>query len=225
MKKGIGNIFYMGIIKDNPVYRQILGICSALAVTNLMLNSLVMSLGLIFVASLSSLTVSIIRKSIPRHIRMMVQTLIISAYVIIVDIILRAYYPAMSVALGPYVGLIITNCIIMGRCESFAQNNKPFPSFLDGIASGIGYMTVLLTIAFFREFLGFGTIFGISVVGDWWTNWVFMIMPPGAFFMLGILIWVANSYIPSKEQETPVKTLDMKEPKDSKSSVIVGGAN
>ncbi|QUH27084.1 electron transport complex subunit RsxE [Serpentinicella alkaliphila] len=225
MTKEIGKIFYIGMLKDNPVYRQILGICSALAVTNLMINSLFMSLGLIFVASFSSLTVSMIRQHIPRHIRMMVQTLIISAYVIIVDIILRAYFPSMSIALGPYVGLIITNCIIMGRCESFAQNNKPLASFFDGMAAGLGYMTVLLTVAFFREFLGFGTIFGIAVVGDWWTNWIFMIMPPGAFFMLGILIWVANSFIPTKEQdkEIEIKPIDIN--KASQETVVPGGAN
>ncbi len=201
MVKGLGNIFRDGVFQDNPVYRQILGICSALAVTNLLINSFVMGMGLIFVTSFSSLTVSLLRNHTPSHVRMMVQTLIISAYVIIVDIVLKAYWPAMSDALGPYVGLIITNCIIMGRCEAYAQKNKPLPSFFDGIASGIGYMVVLLAIAVFREFLGFGTLFGISVVGDWWTNWIFMVMPPGAFFMLGILIWIANTYIPAKDEK------------------------
>src|SRR5699024_11131002 len=140
---------------DNPVFRQILGICSALAVTNLMLNSLIMGLGLIFVTGLSSFTISLIRQFTPKHIRMMVQVLIISAYVIIVDIFLKAYMPEMSKALGPYVGLIITNCIIMGRAEAFAQQNPPLPSFMDGLANGIGYTLVLLAIALFREFLGF----------------------------------------------------------------------
>lgn len=203
MYKKIKNIFSLGLLKDNPVFRQILGICSALAVTNLLMNSLFMGLGLIFVTSLSSLTVSILRKFTPKHIRMMVQTLIISAYVIIVDIVLKAYFPSMSEALGPYVGLIITNCIIMGRCEVFAQNNPPLVSFIDGIASGVGYAAVLLVIAFFRELLGFGSLFGINVLGPDWTNWVFMIMPPGAFFMLGILIWVANTYIPYKDDKAP----------------------
>lgn len=199
----IKNIFSLGVLKDNPVFRQILGICSALAVTNLMMNSLFMGLGLIFVTALSSLTVSTLRKYTPKHIRMMVQTLIISAYVIIVDIVLKAYFPAMSEALGPYVGLIITNCIIMGRCEVFAQNNPPFTSFIDGIASGTGYAVVLLVIAFFRELLGFGSLFGINVLGENWVNWVFMIMPPGAFFMLGIIIWLANTYIPTKDGKAP----------------------
>ncbi|ABR49326.1 RnfA-Nqr electron transport subunit [Alkaliphilus metalliredigens QYMF] len=204
MSKKTKRIFQLGILNDNPVFRQILGICSALAVTNLMINSLVMGIGLIFVTALSSFTVSVLRKHTPRHIRMMVQTLIISAYVIIVDIVLKAYYPSMSDALGPYVGLIITNCIIMGRCESYAQNNPPSLAFLDGIASGLGYTFVLLLIAFFRELLGFGSIFGITVMGAWWPRWIFMIMPPGAFFMLGILIWVMNSLVPSEEKETSV---------------------
>lgn len=193
-------IFIMGLWKDNPVFRQIIGICSALAVTNLMLNSLIMGLGLIFVTAFSELTISIIRTFTPKHIRMMVQVLIISVFVIIVDIFLKAYYPEMSKALGPYVGLIITNCIIMGRCEAYAQKNPPLSSFIDGIASGAGYTLVLLTIAFVRELLGFGTIFGIKVLGDWWTNWTIMIMPPGAFFVLAVVIWIARS-ISSEEKE------------------------
>ncbi|MFT9497123.1 NADH:ubiquinone reductase (Na(+)-transporting) subunit D [Anaerosolibacter sp.] len=194
-------IFSEGLWKENPIFRQILGICSALAVTNLMLNSLVMGIGLIFVTSFSSLTVSLIRQYTPKHIRMMVQTLIISSYVIIVDIVLKAYYPSMSEALGPYVGLIITNCIIMGRCEAFAQNNKPLVSFLDGIASGIGYSFILLVIAFFRELMGFGTLFGYPLLGSWWTKWTLMIMPPGAFFMLAIVIWVARNLSPEDEKQ------------------------
>ncbi|WIV12605.1 NADH:ubiquinone reductase (Na(+)-transporting) subunit D [Proteiniborus sp. MB09-C3] len=193
-------IFILGLWKDNPVFRQIIGICSALAVTNLMLNSLIMGLGLIFVTAFSELTISIIRTITPKHIRMMVQVLIISVFVIIVDIFLKAYYPEMSKALGPYVGLIITNCIIMGRCEAYAQKNPPLSSFLDGIASGAGYTLVLLTIAFVRELLGFGTIFGVKVLGDWWTNWTIMIMPPGAFFVLAVVIWIARS-ISSEDKE------------------------
>lgn len=194
-------IFIMGLWKDNPVFRQIIGICSALAVTNLMLNSLIMGLGLIFVTAFSELTVSIIRTFTPKHIRMMVQVLIISVFVIIVDIFLKAYYPEMSKALGPYVGLIITNCIIMGRCEAYAQKNPPLNSFLDGIASGAGYTLVLLSIAFVRELLGFGTIFGFKVLGDWWTNWTIMIMPPGAFFVLAVVIWIARSISSESEEK------------------------
>lgn len=197
----IKNIFNSGLFEDNPVFRQILGICSALAVTNLMMNSLVMGLGLMFVTGFSELTVSFIRNFTPKHIRMMVQTLIISFYVIIIDIFLKAYYPEMSKALGPYIGLIITNCIIMGRCESYAQNNPPHYAFIDGIASGMGYGMVLLLIAFVRELLGFGSIFGIQVLGENWVNWTLMIMPPGAFFMLGIVIWASRNIFKSKEGE------------------------
>ena len=194
-------IFKRGIWEDNPIFRQVVGICSALAVTNLMLNSLIMGLGLIFVTAFSELTVSIIRKFTPKHIRMMVQVLIISAYVIIVDIFLKAYLPEMSKALGPYVGLIITNCIIMGRAEAYAQKNPPLESFLDGVASGAGYTMVLLIIAFFRELMGFGTIFGYQVLGDWWTPWSIMVMPPAAFFILAIIIWITHNIQDKDEGE------------------------
>lgn len=201
MAKGnIKKIFRMGLWEDNPVFRQILGICSALAVTNLMMNSLIMGLGLVFVTGLSSFTISLIRQFTPKHIRMMVQVLIISAYVIIVDIFLKAYLPEMSKALGPYVGLIITNCIIMGRAEAYAQNNPPFNSLLDGVASGLGYTIILLIIAFVRELMGFGSIFGIQVLGEWWTPWSIMVMPPAAFFLLAIIIWITHN-IQDKEGE------------------------
>ncbi len=195
----IKKVFSEGMWKDNPVFRQILGICSSLAVTNLLINSFVMGIGLCFVTGFSSFTVSLLRHHTPKHIRMMVQTLIISAYVIMLDIFLKAYYPSMSKALGPYVGLIITNCIIMGRCEAFAQHNKPLISFFDGISMGLGYTVVLLFIAFFRELLGFGSLFGIQILGEGWVNWTLMIMPPGAFFMLGIVIWIAKNIFPNQE--------------------------
>lgn len=200
MKK-IKGIFKMGLWEDNPVFGQILGICSALAVTNLMLNSLIMGLGLIFVTALSSFTISLIRSFTPKHIRMMVQVLIISAYVIIVDIFLKAYYPDMSKALGPYVGLIITNCIIMGRAEAFAQKNTPFISLIDGVASGLGYTMVLLMISFVRELLGFGTLFGYTIFSGNFTPWTIMVMPPAAFFLLAMIIWGANTIQNKKEKE------------------------
>lgn len=192
-KQKTRDIFSMGVWLDNPILRQLIGICSALAVTNLLVNSLVMGIGTTFVTAFSSLTISAIRNYTPGHIRMMVQVLIIAAYVIMVDIFLKAYMPEMSKALGPYIGLIITNCIIMGRAEAYAQKNKPMPSFYDGIANGIGYTGVLLFIAFFRELLGFGSLFGIQIFGDWWTPWTIMIMPPSAFFLLGIAIWLAHN--------------------------------
>jgi Na+-transporting NADH:ubiquinone oxidoreductase subunit D len=194
-------IFASGMWWENPIFRQILGICSALAVTNLLINTLIMGLSLIFVVTMSSVTVSILRKVTPPRIRMMVQTLIIASYVIIVDVFLKAYLPDISEALGPYVGLIITNCIIMGRCEAFARNNTLWPSFVDGIASGCGYAVVLLTIAFFRELMGFGSLFGMDVMPGGWTKWIIMVMPPGAFFMLGAFIWVARFFGPREEEK------------------------
>jgi len=194
-------IFKDGLWKDNPVLRQILGICSTLAVTNLLVNTMVMNAGLIFTLSMSSLTVSILRNITPMRIRMMVQTLIIASYVIIVDIVIKAHLPDISEALGPYVGLIITNCIIMGRCEAFARHNPPLPSFLDGIAVGLGYAFVLTLIAFFREPLGFGTLFGYRIMPDGFTPWTIMIMAPGAFFMLGLFVWVVRYYFPETAEE------------------------
>ncbi|MBN2089437.1 NADH:ubiquinone reductase (Na(+)-transporting) subunit D [candidate division KSB1 bacterium] len=188
--------------KNNPVTVQILGICSTLAVTNIFLNTLIMGLGLIFVTAFSSLTISLMRNIIPPRVRMMVQTLVIACFVVIVDIVLKAYVPDISKALGPYVGLIITNCIIMGRLEAFASSNQPVMSFLDGFMSGVGYSYVLLVIAFFRELLGFGTILGYQVMNplmhsigysEGWIQWAFMIMAPGGFFMLALYIWIANN--------------------------------
>jgi Na+-transporting NADH:ubiquinone oxidoreductase subunit D len=191
--------------KNNAVFVQILGICSTLAVTNSLRNTVVMVLGVMFTVSLSSFTVSIFRKLIPSRIRMMVETLIIATYVIIVDIVLRAYLPAVWKQLGPYVGLIITNCIIMGRTEAIALSNPPGKSLIDGFASGMGYGYVLLVIAFFRELLGAGTIWGLPVFGDWWTNWSIMIMPPGAFFMLALFIWVVKGLLIKPEEEEKKK--------------------
>ncbi|MBP2028245.1 Na+-transporting NADH:ubiquinone oxidoreductase subunit D [Acetoanaerobium pronyense] len=198
--------FAKGFFKDNPIFIQILGICSALAVTNLMLNSLIMGIGLIFVTAFSEMTVSLIRNRTPKHIRMMIQTFIISFYVILLDIFLKAYMPAMSRALGPYVGLIITNCIIMGRCEAFAQNNTAKDAFIDGIAYGGGYAFVLLLISFVRELLGFGTLFGYTVMPAGFVPWTLMVMPPAAFFLLAIIIWVAKNILPKEENSEGAKT-------------------
>jgi len=185
---------------NNPVFVQILGICSTLAVTNVLKNTVVMCAGLVFVTGLSNLTVSILRKYIPGRIRMMVETLIIAAYVIIVDVVFKAFIPDISRQLGPYVGLIITNCIIMGRAEAFALSNPPGLSLVDGLTSGLGYAYVLLIIAFLRELLGSGSIWGFRVLGDWWTNWNIMIMAPGAFFMLALFIWVVKGNFMKEKQ-------------------------
>ncbi len=178
---------------QNPIFMQILGICSALAVTNLLVNTAIMSLGVIGVTGMSCLTVSIIKDLIPRKVRMITQVLIIAFYTVIVDLVLKAYVPEVSKTLGPYVGLIITNCIIMGRAEAFAQSNPPLPALWDGITSGLGYMAVLMIVAFFRELLGFGSLFGIQILPQSFTPWTIMVSPPSAFFILGILIWVGKS--------------------------------
>lgn len=202
MVKGkIKKTFLAPLGLDNPVFAQILGICSTLAVTNKLANTFVMTMGVMFTTTLSSFTISLIRKLIPSRIRMMVETLIIATYVIIVDIILKAFYPEMWQQLGPYVGLIITNCIIMGRAEAFAMINGPGLSLIDGLASGIGYSYVLLIIAFFRELLGTGTLFGYQIFGEWWNNWTIMIMPAGAFFMLAVFIWVVKGLFLRKKEE------------------------
>ncbi len=195
-KKQIKEFAGQGLWKNNPIFCQVLGICSTLAVTNLVSNTIVMCMALVFTLSLSAATVSLLRKYTPRNIRMMVETLIIAFYVIIVDLILKAYWPEMSTSLGPYVGLIITNCIVMGRAEAYGNSNPPIPAMLDGFFNAIGYSLVLLIIATFREILGMGTFLGLSVPyfsGPYWDKWIIMVMPPGAFFMLAAVIWVIKS--------------------------------
>ena len=199
-------VFRDGVWNNNPIFRQVLGICSTLAVTNLLLNTAVMCAGLLFVLAASNVTVSLLRNYTPKRVRMIVQVLIIASYVIVFKILLDAYLPDISEALGAYVGLIITNCIIMGRAEGFASQNPVWPSFVDGVASSVGYSAILFAIAFWRELLGMGTLFGHQVLGDWWRAWTIMVMPPGAFFTLALVIWVARRYAepPGSKESTPM---------------------
>lgn len=193
-----------GLWNNNPIFKQVLGICSTLAVTNLVLNTVVMCVALIFTLSLSAATVSFLRKFTPRNIRMMVETLIIGFYVIVVDLVLKAYWPEMSSNLGPYVGLIITNCIVMGRCEAYGNFNPPGLAFLDGLFNALGYTFILLIIAVIRELLGMGTILGYTMPyfsGPYWDKWIIMVAPPGAFFMLGVVTWIFRSIEIRREQE------------------------
>jgi len=190
--KSVKALAVEGLWTNNPVFRQVLGICSTLAVTNMVLNTVVMCAALVVTLAMSSATVSLLRNWTPRKIRMMVETLIIAFYVIIVDVLLKAYWPAMSTSLGPYVGLIITNCIVMGRAESCAISQPPRVAFIDGLFNGLGYSFLLLLIAVPRELLGMGTLLGIPMPyfsGPYWDKWVIMVMPPGAFFMLAVAIW------------------------------------
>ena len=204
MKSQTKQLINEGLWINNPIFAQVLGICSTLAVTNLVLNTLVMCVALVFTLSLSSATVSILRKFTPRNIRMMVETLIIAFYVIIVDVILKAYWPQMSENLGPYVGLIITNCIVMGRCEAYGNSNPPGVAFIDGFFNALGYTFILLMIATFREILGMGTFLGYAVPyfsSQYWDKWIIMVMPPGAFFMLAIVTWVFRSIQLSRQEK------------------------
>ncbi len=183
-----------GLWTGNPVSIQVLGICSALAVTSRLENSLVMGAALIFVCMGTNLLVSLLRNVTPRRIRMIAEVAIIATFVIIFDQLLKAYYWEMSKQLGPYVGLIITNCIIMGRAEAFALQNPPIVSMLDGLANGLGYAAVLAIIGVFRELLGTGELLGISVLSSqWYTPNQLMVLAPGAFIALGFLIAVFNA--------------------------------
>lgn len=179
--------------EQNPIFRQVLGICSALAVTNLVFNTVLMCAGLIWATSMSALTASLLRDYTPRRVRIMVQVLIIAVYVICVDIAIRAFYPEIHQVIGPYVGLIITNCIVLGRLEGFSSKNPPWPAFMDGLGAGAGYSLILLVIATIREVLGFGTILGYNLHIPMPT-WIIMVMPPGAFFVLALIVWAARAY-------------------------------
>ena len=183
-----------GAWANNPLAIQMLGICSALAVTNRLETSLVMGAALIFVCVGSNLFVSLLRKRTPPRIRMIAEVAIIATFVILFDQFLKAFYWDISKQLGPYVPLIITNCIVMGRAEAFALQNPPILSIVDGAANGFGYAVVLAVIGFFRELLGTGEVFGVTILGSgWYTPNQLIILAPGAFFALGIVIAVFNA--------------------------------
>lgn len=195
------------IFKDNPIALQILGVCSALAVTSNMATALVMSLAVIVVTAFSNMFVSIIRNHIPGNIRIIVQMTIIACLVIVVDQFLKAYAYDISKQLSVFVGLIITNCIVMGRAEAFAMKNPPLPSFLDGIGNGLGYGAVLMFVGFFRELFGAGSLFGVEILplvtnGGWYQSNGLLLLPPSAFFLIGIFIWIIRSWDP-KQVEAP----------------------
>ena len=187
------------LFDNNPIALQILGICSALAVTSSMKVSVVMCIALTAVAAFSNLFVSLIRNQIPSSIRIIVQMTIIASLVIVVDQILKAVAYDISKQLSVFVGLIITNCIVMGRAEAFAMKNPPLPSFMDGLGNGLGYSLILMIVAFFRELFGAGTLWGIVILptttnGGWYVANGMMLMPPSAFFIIGLLIWALRSW-------------------------------
>jgi Na+-transporting NADH:ubiquinone oxidoreductase subunit D len=191
------------LIDNNPITLQVLGICSALAVTTNMMSSLIMCIALTTVTAFSGMFISAIRKHIPSNIRIIVQMTIIASLVIIVDQVLKAYAYEASKQLSVFVGLIITNCIVLGRAEAYAMKNPPMMSFLDGIGNGLGYSLILMSVAFFRELLGAGKLFGVQIIpvaneGGWYIPNGLMLLPPSAFFVIGLMIWAIRTW--KKEQ-------------------------
>ncbi|MDQ2191131.1 NADH:ubiquinone reductase (Na(+)-transporting) subunit D [Vibrio sp. A14(2019)] len=191
------------VLDNNPIALQVLGVCSALAVTTKLETAFVMTLAVIFVTAFSNLFVSIIRNHIPNSVRIIVQMAIIASLVIVVDQFLKAFLYDISKQLSVFVGLIITNCIVMGRAEAFAMKSAPLPSLIDGIGNGLGYGFVLITVAFFRELLGSGQLFGLEVLplvsnGGWYQPNGMMLLAPSAFFLIGFLIWAIRTVKPTQ---------------------------
>lgn len=187
------------ISKDNPILVQVLGICSALAVTSKLEPALVMAVSVTAVCALANVIISLMRNTIPQSIRIIVQLVVVAALVVVVDQVLKAWNYEVSKALSVFIGLIITNCIIMGRLEAFALNNRPWPSFLDGIGNGIGYGVILVIVGFFRELFGSGTLLGYQIFPQSWydagyMNNGLMILPPMALIVVACIIWVHRSY-------------------------------
>ncbi|MGI9570637.1 MAG: NADH:ubiquinone reductase (Na(+)-transporting) subunit D [Desulfobulbia bacterium] len=192
------NVFFKPIWESNPISGQILGICSALAVTVQIKTAVVMSLALTFVLAFSNLLISLMRKFIPRNIRIIVELTVIATLVIFADQVLQAFLYDISKQLSIFVGLIITNCIILGRAETYALGNPPFSSLLDGIGNGLGYSQILITVAVLREFFGAGKLFGFQVIPDTfyaagYENMGLMVLAPGAFIAIGLIVWLQKT--------------------------------
>ncbi len=194
MSQATKDLLLSPVVNNNPITLQILGICSALAVTTTMSTSLVMAVSVGIVTALSSMFISMLRHHIPNSIRIIAQMAVIASLVIVVDQLLRAYAFSVSKQLSVFVGLIITNCIVMGRAEGFAMSNGPIPSFWDGIGNGLGYGVILIVVSFFRELLGSGQLLGFTILntvnnGGWYVPNGLMLLAPSAFFIIGLLIW------------------------------------
>ena len=184
--------FIKGLWRENPVLASLLGLCPVLAVTNSAVNGMAMGLATTFVLLSSSIIISLVRKIIPHQVRIASFIVIIATFVTVADRFLAAYFPLISKALGPYVPLIVVNCIILGRQEAFSSKNRVIRSILDSSGMGVGFISVLIILGGFREVLGSGTFFGLTVLGEWFDPWMVMILPPGAFLGLGIFIAIAN---------------------------------
>ena len=203
------------LVDNNPITLQVLGICSALAVTTSLEVSFVMSLAVIFVTGFSSMFISTIRNHIPGSIRIIVQMVIIASLVIVVDQLLKAFAYEISKTLSVFVGLIITNCIVMGRAEAFAMKNPPVASFIDGVGNGLGYGLILMTVGFVRELFGAGTLFGVTILetinnGGWYVPNGMLLLPPSAFFIIGLIIWAFRTWKPRQveEREFRIQTVE-----------------
>ena len=194
------------MVDNNPITLQVLGICSALAVTSSLQVAFVMSLAVTVVTGFSSMFISMIRSQIPGSIRIIVQMVVIASLVIMVDQLLKAYAFEISKTLSVFVGLIITNCSVMGRAEAFAMKNPPIASFIDGVGNGLGYGLILMTVGFIRELFGSGTLFGITVLptvtnGGWYVPHGLLLLPPSSFFVIGLLIWAIRAWKPAQVEQ------------------------
>ena len=206
MSSDTKKVLFGPVVDNNPIALQVLGVCSALAVTSSMANALVMTLAVVMVTAFSNLFISIIRNQIPSSVRIIVQMAIIASLVIVVDQVLKAFSYQLSKELSVYIGLIITNCIVMGRAEAFAMKEKPGISFLDGVGNGLGYGAVLMIVAFFRELFGFGTVFGIEILqltqnGGWYQGNGLLVLPFSSFFIIGLIIWAVRQWKPEQVEE------------------------
>ncbi|EAQ45346.1 MAG: NADH:ubiquinone reductase (Na(+)-transporting) subunit D [Roseobacter sp. MedPE-SWde] len=194
------------LVDNNPITLQVLGICSALAVTSSLKVALVMTIAVTLVTAFSSMFISVLRNQIPSSIRIIVQMVIIASLVILVDQVLKAYAFEISKTLSVFVGLIITNCIVMGRAEAFAMKNPPVASFIDGIGNGLGYGLILMLVGFVRELFGSGSLFGVTILetvnnGGWYVPNGMLLLPPSAFFIIGLLIWAFRTWKPDQVEE------------------------
>jgi len=206
----VRKVLFTPIFSNNPIALQILGICSALAVTSSLSVSFVMAIALTMVTAFSNLFISVIRSNIPSSIRIIVQMIIIASLVIVVDQVLKAFAFEISKQLSVFVGLIITNCIVMGRAEAYAMKNGPVMSFIDGIGNGLGYSIMLIIVAFFRELLGAGKLFGVEIFttvqnGGWYQPNGLMLLPPSAFFVIGLVIWALRAWKTDQVEEADFK--------------------
>ncbi|ASK33701.1 NADH:ubiquinone reductase (Na(+)-transporting) subunit D [Alloalcanivorax mobilis] len=204
------DLLFGPIFDNNPIALQILGICSALAVTSNLSTTVTMCIALTLVTAFSNLFVSMVRNAIPSSIRMIVQMVIIASLVIVVDQLLRAYAYSISKQMSVFVGLIITNCIVMGRVEAFAMKNPPLPSFMDGVGNGLGYSLMLLCLGVVRELFGAGSLFGVTLLnstadGGWYQTNGLLLLPPSAFFLIGLFIWGLRTWKPEQVEEDTFK--------------------